>query len=147
MAHGDGGTTTGGKTGGTTTATGGAARAVGPQLAGLPPWGGDRRCNRNWDAAIGGGMGSSDGKTPIKVWLAGDSTMADGASCSASGCPCGLRNSARSSVQQQRDRREQCGRRSDHSNLLYKSVSGTPDANGECAVTDSTLNSRWTKHA
>ena len=31
--------------------------------------------------------------------------------------PVRLRESARSSVQQQRDRREQCGRRSDHSNL------------------------------
>jgi len=69
-----GGAATGGKTTTGGTASGGAATGGTTTTASVP---------------IGGGLGSSDGKTPIKVWLAGDSTMADGASCSASGCPCG----------------------------------------------------------
>ena len=140
-----GGTTTGGKTGGTTTATGGAASGgrttTGGTASGGAATGG---ATATGDAAIGGGMGSSDGKTPIKVWLAGDSTMADGASCSASGCPCGygtqldpLFNSNVTVVN------NAVGGLTIQT-WLYKSVSGTPDANGECAVTDSTLNSRWT---
>ena len=140
-----GGTTTGGKTGGTTTATGGAASGgrttTGGTASGGAATGG---ATATGDAAIGGGLGSSDGKTPIKVWLAGDSTMADGASCSASGCPCGygtqldpLFNSNVTVVN------NAVGGLTIQT-WLYKSVSGTPDANGECAVTDSTLNSRWT---
>ena len=140
-----GGTTTGGKTGGTTTATGGAASGgrttTGGTASGGAATGG---ATATGDAAIGGGLGSSDGKTPIKVWLAGDSTMADGASCSASGCPCGygtqldpLFNSNVTVVN------NAVGGLTIQT-WLYQGVSATPDANGECAVTNTAFNSRWT---
>ena len=142
-----GGAATGGKTtaGGTTSTTGGAATGgkttTGGTASGGAATGG---ATATGGGATGGGLGSSDGKTPIKVWLAGDSTMADGASCSASGCPCGygtqldpLFNSNVTVVN------NAVGGLTIQT-WLYKSVSGTPDANGECAVTDSTLNSRWT---
>jgi lysophospholipase L1-like esterase len=140
-----GGTTTGGKTGGTTTATGGAASGgrttTGGTASGGAATGG---ATATGDAAIGGGMGSSDGKTPIKVWLAGDSTMADGASCSASGCPCGygtqldpLFNSNVTVVN------NAVGGLTIQT-WLYQGVSSTPDANGECAVTNTAFQSRWT---
>jgi hypothetical protein len=122
-----GGVATGGRAGGTTTASGGSV--LGGTTA-LPP--------------IGGGLGSSDGKTPIKVWLAGDSTMADGAGCSASGCPCGygtqldpLFNSNVTVVN------NAVGGLTIQT-WLYQGVSSTPDANGECAVTNTAFQSRWT---
>jgi lysophospholipase L1-like esterase len=120
-----GGTATGGAGGGTTKATGGTA--AGGTTAPLP---------------IGGGLGSSDGKTPIKVWMAGDSTMAGGSSCSA--CPCGwggqfdavfnsnvtVVNNAVGGLTIQ--------------TFLYQGVSSTMDANGECPVTNTAFQSRWT---
>ena len=120
-----GGTTTGGAGGGTTKATGGSA--AGGTTAPSP---------------TGGGLGSSDGKTPIKVWMAGDSTMAGGSSCSA--CPCGwggqfdavfnsnvtVVNNAVGGLTIQ--------------TFLYQGVSSTMDANGECPVTNTAFQSRWT---
>ena len=147
-----GGAATGGKTtaGGTTGATGGAATGgaatggkttTGGAASGGTAAGGTTAVG---DAAIGGGLGSSDGKTPIKVWLAGDSTMADGASCSASGCPCGygtqldpLFNSNVTVVN------NAVGGLTIQT-WLYQGVSSTPDANGECAVTNTAFQSRWT---
>ena len=122
-----GGVVTGGRAGGTTTASGGSV--LGGTTAVAP---------------IGGSLGSSDGKTPIKVWLAGDSTMADGAGCSASGCPCGygtqldpLFNSNVTVVN------NAVGGLTIQT-WLYQGVSSTPDANGECAVTNTAFQSRWT---
>jgi lysophospholipase L1-like esterase len=141
-----GGTATGGgKTGGTTTATGGTASGGKTTTGGIASGGAvTGGATATGDAAIGGGLGSSDGKTPIKVWLAGDSTMADGASCSASGCPCGygtqldpLFNSNVTVVN------NAVGGLTIQT-WLYQGVSATPDANGECAVTNTAFNSRWT---
>jgi lysophospholipase L1-like esterase len=122
-----GGVAAGGRAGGTTTASGGSV--LGGTTAVAP---------------IGGSLGSSDGKTPIKVWLAGDSTMADGAGCSASGCPCGygtqldpLFNSNVTVVN------NAVGGLTIQT-WLYQGVSSTPDANGECAVTNTAFQSRWT---
>jgi len=122
-----GGVVTGGRAGGTTTASGGSV--LGGTTAVAP---------------IGGSLGSSDGKIPIKVWLAGDSTMADGAGCSASGCPCGygtqldpLFNSNVTVVN------NAVGGLTIQT-WLYQGVSSTPDANGECAVTNTAFQSRWT---
>jgi lysophospholipase L1-like esterase len=62
-----GGTTTGGAAAGGKPAAGGTA-AGGTVAGGATATGGA--------APVGGGLGSSDGKTPIKVWMSGDSTMA-----------------------------------------------------------------------
>ena len=142
-----GGAATGGKTtaGGTTSTTGGAATGgkttTGGTASGGAATGG---ATATGGGATGGGLGSSDGKTPIKVWLAGDSTMADGASCSASGCPCGygtqldpLFNSNVTVVN------NAVGGLTIQT-WLYQGVSSTPDANGECAVTNTAFQSRWT---
>ena len=121
-----GGAVAGGRAGGTTSASGGSAPGG---TTALPP--------------IGGGLGSSDGKTPIKVWLAGDSTMADGAGCSASGCPCGygtqldpLFNSNVTVVN------NAVGGLTIQT-WLYQGVSATM-VGGECAVTNTAFQSRWT---
>ncbi len=157
-----GGTAAGGRTttGGTTSATGGAAMggaATGGAATGGAATGGKTTTGgtasggtatggvtATGGGAAGGGLGSSDGKTPIKVWLAGDSTMADGASCSASGCPCGygtqldpLFNSNVTVVN------NAVGGLTIQT-WLYQGVSSTPDANGECAVTNTAFQSRWT---
>jgi lysophospholipase L1-like esterase len=142
-----GGAATGGKTtvGGSTSTTGGAATGgkttTGGTASGGAATGG---ATATGGGATGGGLGSSDGKTPIKVWLAGDSTMADGASCSASGCPCGygtqldpLFNSNVTVVN------NAVGGLTIQT-WLYQGVSSTPDANGECAVTNTAFQSRWT---
>jgi lysophospholipase L1-like esterase len=142
-----GGAATGGKTtaGGTTSTTGGAATGgkttTGGTASGGIATGG---ATATGGGATGGGLGSSDGKTPIKVWLAGDSTMADGAGCSASGCPCGygtqldpLFNSNVTVVN------NAVGGLTIQT-WLYQGVSSTADANGECAVTNTAFQSRWT---
>ena len=147
MTSATGGAATGGKTtvGGSTSTTGGAATG-GKTTTGGTASGGAATGGTTTTASvpIGGGLGSSDGKTPIKVWLAGDSTMADGASCSASGCPCGygtqldpLFNSNVTVVN------NAVGGLTIQT-WLYQGVSSTPDANGECAVTNTAFQSRWT---
>jgi lysophospholipase L1-like esterase len=122
-----GGTATGGATGGTTEATGGTP--AGGTTA-VPP--------------VGGGLGSSDGKTPIKVWMAGDSTMAGGPTSACAACPCGwgsqfdalfnanvtVVNNAVGGLTIQ--------------TWLYQGVSATKDANGECPLTNTAFQSRWT---
>jgi lysophospholipase L1-like esterase len=139
-----GGAATGGKTsvGGSTGTTGGAATGGKTTTGGTAS--GGTTTGGTTAPPIGGSLGSSDGTTPIKVWLAGDSTMADGAGCSASGCPCGygtqldpLFNSNVTVVN------NAVGGLTIQT-WLYQGVSSTPDANGECAVTNTAFQSRWT---
>lgn len=88
------------------------------------------------------GAGGSDqaAKKPIKVWLAGDSTMQE---CS-SGCPCGwgsrfdkLFDSDVTVVNRA------VGGRSIQTWLYEGAVSTNKDASGECALTSSSYASRW----
>jgi hypothetical protein len=96
-----GGESTGGKTsatGGKTGATGGSTAAGGTTNAtGGTPTGG---MTTTGSVPLGGGSGSSDGKTPITVWMSGDSTMQgdtiDTTACSS--CPCGWGDSVRFTV-------------------------------------------------
>ena len=142
-----GGAATGGKTtlGGTTGTTGGAATGgkttTGGAASGGIATGG---ATATGGGATGGGLGSSDGKTPIKVWLAGDSTMADGASCSASGCPCGYGTQLDALFNSNVTVVNNAVGGLTIQTWLYQGVSSTPDANGECAVTNTAFQSRWT---
>ena len=138
-----GGAATGGRaTAGGTTATGGAATGgrttTGGSAAGGTATGGTTA------PPIGGSLGSSDGTTPIKVWMAGDSTMAGGPTTACAACPCGygsqfdpLFNSNVTVVN------NAVGGLTIQT-WLYQGVSSTPDANGECAVTNTAFQSRWT---
>jgi lysophospholipase L1-like esterase len=142
-----GGAATGGKTtaGGTTGTTGGAASGgkttTGGTASGGVVTGG---VTATGGGATGGGLGSSDGKTPIKVWLAGDSTMADGAGCSASGCPCGYGTQLDALFNSNVTVVNNAVGGLTIQTWLYQGVSATADANGECAVTNTAFQSRWT---
>jgi hypothetical protein len=134
-------------TGGTTSATGGVATggktttgSTSSASGGMTAGG----ATATGGAGIGGGLGSSDGKTPIKVWLAGDSTMADGASCSASGCPCGYGTQLDALFNSNVTVVNNAVGGLTIQTWLYQGVSSTPDANGECAVTNTAFQSRWT---
>jgi lysophospholipase L1-like esterase len=139
-----GSATTGGKTtaGGTTggDASGGKTTTGGTASGGIATGG----ATATGGGASGGGLGSSDGKTPIKVWLAGDSTMADGASCSASGCPCGYGTQLDALFNSNVTVVNNAVGGLTIQTWLYQGVSSTPDANGECAVTNTAFQSRWT---
>ncbi len=88
-----------------------------------------------------GGTGNN-GTAPITVWMAGDSTMQN---CTNSACPCGwgsqfdpyfnsnvtVTNSA-------------AGGRSIQTWLYESAVSSTIGPDGECTLTSTTYNSRWT---
>jgi lysophospholipase L1-like esterase len=89
---------------------------------------------------IGGGNGSSDGKTPIKVWMAGDSTM------SGSGCDGGGWGTQFSTVFNTNVTvvNSSVAGRSIQTWLLEPNVSTTADASGECKLTGTTYNPRWT---
>jgi lysophospholipase L1-like esterase len=135
-------TSSGGAAGGSIGTTGGAGTG-GKTTTGGSASGGAATGGTTVVPPIGGGLGSSDGKTPIKVWLAGDSTMADGAGCSASGCPCGygtqldpLFNSNVTVVN------NAVGGLTIQT-WLYQGVSSTM-VDGECAVTNTAFQSRWT---
>jgi lysophospholipase L1-like esterase len=137
-----GGAATGGKTaaGGATGTTGGKTTTGGAASGGIATGG----ATATGGGATGGGLGSSDGKTPIKVWLAGDSTMADGASCSASGCPCGYGTQLDALFNTNVTVVNNAVGGLTIQTWLYQGVSSTPDANGECAVTNTAFQSRWT---
>jgi lysophospholipase L1-like esterase len=122
------GAATGGKTTTGGTASGGTAAGGATATGGTPPG--------------SGSLGSSDGKTPITVWMSGDSTMAGGTSCSS--CPCGwgtqfgsvfnsnvtIANSAISG-------------RSIKTWLYDTNVSTKADASGECILTGTTYSAEW----
>lgn len=91
-------------------------------------------------ASAGGSSGASGGETPIKVWMAGDSTMQN---CS-SACPCGwgsqfapLFNANVTVVN------SAVGGRSIQS-WLYEASVGSLGANGECSLTSQNYDKRWT---
>jgi lysophospholipase L1-like esterase len=89
----------------------------------------------------GGGGSAGAGSTPIKVWIAGDSTVQN---CS-SACPCGwggqfdaLFNDNVTVVN------SAVGGRSIQTWLYEGNVSDTLGANGECVLTAQTYHARWT---
>jgi lysophospholipase L1-like esterase len=121
-ASASGGATTGGKT--TTGGTGSGGTTTGGTTA--PP--------------IGGSLGSSNGTTPIKVWMAGDSTM------SGSGCDGGGWGSQFASVFNKNVTvvNSSVAGRSIQTWLYDPNVTTQMDANGECIVNPKTYNPRWT---
>jgi lysophospholipase L1-like esterase len=155
-----GGTAAGGKTtvGGTTGATGGAATggkttvgssagasggAVtgGKTTTGGTAAGGTTTGGTTTTASvpIGGSLGSSDGTTPIKVWMAGDSTMA------GSGCDGGGWGSQFAAVFNKNVtvvNSSVAGR--SIQTWLYDPNVGAMGADGECTVNPKTYNPRWT---
>jgi lysophospholipase L1-like esterase len=134
------GTRTGGRTssGGATGPTGGTAAggktATGGTASGGTATGGTTA------PPIGGSLGSSDGTTPIKVWMAGDSTM------SGSGCDGGGWGSQFASVFNSKVTvvNSSVAGRSIQTWLYDPNVTSTMDANGECIVNPKTYNPRWT---
>ena len=154
-----GGAATGGKTGGTTGTTGGAATggrtttggtmgATGGSAAGgktttggtTSASGGTTTGGTTAVVPIGGSLGSSDGTTPIKVWMAGDSTM------SGSGCDGGGWGTQFSSVFNKNVTvvNSSVAGRSIQTWLYDPNVTSTMDASGECIVNPKTYNPRWT---
>ncbi|MGE5787271.1 MAG: GDSL-type esterase/lipase family protein [Myxococcales bacterium] len=129
-----GGATAGGKSG---TSSGGSANG-GNSLTG----GAVGRGGASSSVAIGkGGATAGGGAKPIKVFIAGDSTVQN---CSSS-CPCGwgsqfdaLFNSNVTVVN------SAVGGRSIQTWLYDGNVSSAMGANGECTLTSTTYNARWT---
>lgn len=116
------------------TATGGAATGGG-QGQGGSATGGSTSVGTGAD----GGLGSSDGKTPITVWMAGDSTMA-GDKCSGGGWGDQLAPFLNSNVKV--DNRS-IGGRSIQTWLYEKNVSSTMGSDKECVLTATTYSDNW----
>jgi lysophospholipase L1-like esterase len=89
---------------------------------------------------IGGSLGSSDGTTPIKVWMAGDSTM------SGSGCDGGGWGTQFASVFNKNVTvvNSSVAGRSIQTWLYDPNVGAMDPATGECTVNPKTYNPRWT---
>ena len=140
-----GGTTgaTGGRTtsGGATSATGGTATGgkttTGGAASGGTVTGGTVATG---DAAVGRVLGASDGKTPVKVWMAGDSTMS-GSGCDGGGWGTQFASVFNSSVTVVNS---SVAGRSIQTWLYDPNVTTQMDANGECIVNPKTYNPRWT---
>ena len=137
-----GGAATGGRTttGGATSATGGAAsggKTTGGTASGGTVTGGTVAVG---DAAVGRVLGASDGKTPVKVWMAGDSTMS-GSGCDGGGWGTQFASVFNSSVTVVNS---SVAGRSIQTWLYDPNVTSTMDANGECIVNPKTYNPRWT---
>jgi lysophospholipase L1-like esterase len=133
-----GSTATGGRaTGGTTGGTGGAATGgkttTGGTAAGGTPTGGTTT------PPIGGSRGSSDGTTPITVWMSGDSTMA-GDKCAGGGWGDQFGSLFNKNVTVVN--RSVAGR-SIQTWLYEGSVGSTAGANGECPLTGTTYSANW----
>ena len=130
--------TTGGKAGGSTTASGGAATGGKPTTGGTAS--GGTTTGGTTTPPLGGSLGSSDGATPIKVWMAGDSTM------SGSGCDGGGWGSQFASVFNKNVTvvNSSVAGRSIQTWLYDPNVTTQMDANGECIVNPKTYNPRWT---
>ena len=138
-----GGASTGGKTtaGGTTGTTGGAATGgkttTGGAASGGTVTGGTVATG---DAAVGRVLGASDGKTPVKVWMAGDSTMS-GSGCDGGGWGTQFASVFNSSVTVVNS---SVAGRSIQTWLYDPNVTTQMDANRECIVNPKTYNPRWT---
>ena len=140
----DGKATTGGSTG----APDGAATGGRPATDGAAPGGTVAGGTTATGGAppLGGGLGSSDGKTPITVWMSGDSTMQgdtiDTTACAS--CPCGWGaqfSTVFNSNVKVIDRA--ISGRSIKTWLYDKNVSTKADANGECILTGTTYSDDW----
>jgi lysophospholipase L1-like esterase len=132
-----GGAATGGKAGGLTTASGGAATGGKTTTGGTGS--GGTTTGGTTAPPIGGSLGSSNGTTPIKVWMAGDSTM------SGSGCDGGGWGSQFASVFNKNVtvvNSSVAGR--SIQTWLYDPNVGAMGADGECTVNPKTYNPRWT---
>jgi lysophospholipase L1-like esterase len=129
-----GGAATGGKTaagGATGGAAAGGAAAGGTTTSGTIPVG---------DASVGRVLGASDGKTPVTVWMAGDSTMS-GSGCTGGGWGTQFASVFNSSVKVVNS---SVAGRSIQTWLYDPNVTTQMDANGECIVNPKTYNPRWT---
>jgi lysophospholipase L1-like esterase len=148
-----GGMPTGGKTaaGGTTGATGGKTAAGG--ATGGAPTGGKTAAGGTTsggtttsgtvtigDASFARVLGASDGKTPVTVWMAGDSTMS-GSGCTGGGWGTQFASVFNSSVKVVNS---SVAGRSIQTWLYDPNVTTQMDANGECIVNPKTYNPRWT---
>lgn len=125
-----GGSATGGRIGTGGTATGGTA-AGGTAAGGATGTGGTK--------PTGGGLGSSDGTTPITVWMSGDSTMS-GDKCAGGGWGSQFDSLFNSNVTVVN--RSVAGR-SIQTWLYEGNVSSTAGANGECTLTSTTYSANW----
>jgi lysophospholipase L1-like esterase len=123
-----GGATTGGKTaaGG---ATGGTATGATTTSSTIPVG----------DASVARVLGASDGKTPVTVWMAGDSTMS-GSGCTGGGWGTQFASVFNSSVKVVNS--SVAGR--SIQTWLYDPNVGAMGADGECTVNPKTYNPRWT---
>jgi lysophospholipase L1-like esterase len=148
-----GGMPTGGKTaaGGTTSATGGktsaggatgGAATGGKTAAGGTTSGGTTKSGpvTVGDASVAQVLGASDGKTPVTVWMAGDSTMS-GSGCTGGGWGTQFASVFNSSVKVVNS---SVAGRSIQTWLYDPNVTTQMDANGECIVNPKTYNPRWT---
>ena len=137
-----GGAATGGSTttGGATTTTGGA---TGGKTATAGTASGGTSTGGTTTTPIGGSLGSSDGTTPIKVWMAGDSTMAGGPTTACAACPCGYGSQLDPLFNSNVTVVNNAVGGLTIQTWLYQGVSSTM-VDGECAVTNTAFNSRWT---
>ncbi len=133
-----GGAAPGGKAGGSTTASGGTASGGKTTTGGTTS--GGTTTGGTTAPPLGGNLGSSDGTTPITVWMAGDSTMA------GSGCDGGGWGDQFASVFNKNVTivNSSVAGRSIQTWLYDPNVTSTMDANGECIVNPKTYNPRWT---
>jgi lysophospholipase L1-like esterase len=141
-----GGESTGGKTsatGGKTGATGGKTAAGGTTKAtGGTPTGG---VTTTGSVPLGGGLGSSDGKTPITVWMSGDSTMQgdtiDTTACGS--CPCGWGAQFSTVFNSNVKVIDRAVSGTSIKSWLYANVSTQADASGECTLTNTNYSANW----
>ena len=134
-----GGKTDGGTVGGTTA---GDAAAGGKTAMGGTPSGGtkvDGATAAGGATPTGGGLGSSNGTTPITVWMSGDSTMA-GDKCAGGGWGDQFGSLFNTNVTVVN--RSVAGR-SIQTWLYEGNVSSTAGANGECTLTGTTYSANW----
>jgi len=122
---GSGGTARGGNTTTGGTASGGTATGGTTATGGAPP--------------VGGSKGSSDGTTPITVWMAGDSTMS-GSGCTGGGWGDQFASVFNKNVTVQN---KSVAGRSIQTWLYEGAVSSTMGANGECTLTGTTYSANW----
>jgi lysophospholipase L1-like esterase len=137
--------TTGGRpTGGKTAASGatGGAATGGKTAAGGTTSGGTTKSGpvTVGDASVAQVLGASDGKTPVTVWMAGDSTMS-GSGCTGGGWGTQFASVFNSSVKVVNS---SVAGRSIQTWLYDPNVTTQMDANGECIVNPKTYNPRWT---
>ena len=94
---------------------------------------------------LGGGLGSSDGKTPITVWMSGDSTMQgdtiDTTACSS--CPCGWGAQFSTVFNSNVKVIDRAVSGTSIKSWLYANVSTQADASGECTLTNTNYSANW----